>query len=819
VAQAQIVITAETKQAQAAIGNLNKALGGVNSASKQAELGLNSLSSTTKLAVGAFAALTASFGVREIVNITSAYTDLNSRLVNATGSQEMARKAMEAISRTADATYSSLEQTAEVFLRNSMALNELGYTTNEQIKVSEVLNNALAVSATRGQAAASVLDAFAKSMARGKIQGDDFNRIVENSPRLVKALADGLGVTTAELRNMASEGKLTSDIVIPALTSQMSVLREEAAAMPATINDAFIIFRNSLVKMIAGLDEATGASTKVADVLVTVARNLDIVAVAAGTFMLVMAAPRILAMAKAMLIFNAAMAKNPLVLLALGAAAAATAIYEFFFASEKATDAASELAKEIERQNQELKDQEAAMARAAAAQAKLVKEQTLGLQPLFDKIKLESDSIGLNQRQLAIKKNISDAAKELKVEEDKITQSLKQRIIDDTNALMLKKETHSITKVITDLETERFGLAVQDKNQREIALAIRAKELEFGRALNENERARLTNSIQLTQQAREQAAIAEFLNDATRKQTELEKLQRGLQLQAQVDPRGSLQKQFERDLQALTAYHQATNTSTADALAQRRVLEEEFHYKMLELQNQQLQNYDRINKLKEQMDLERIQKTLMNERGAVAAALSEQDRAMLQRQGMEERQRKIVQDRIEFEKKSDSEKTQFALTNLQSIFSTLGAQNKKAFEANKALAIASALVNTYQGATKALATYPWPFGLIAAAGAVAAGMAQVAAIRSQQYSGRQLGGPVMGGQQYIVGENGPEVFTPNTTGSITRNRDAFGGAGAVTVNFNINAVDAQGVDELLIERRGTITQIISDAMLEKGQRL
>ena len=71
-----------------------------------------------------------------------------------------------------------------------------------------------------------------------------------------------------------------------------------------------------------------------------------------------------------------------------------------------------------------------------------------------------------------------------------------------------------------------------------------------------------------------------------------------------------------------------------------------------------------------------------------------------------------------FEMLSTMEKTQFGIEQAASLFSTLGAQNKKAFEASKALNIASAIMNTYMGATKALATYPWPFGLIAAAAAV-----------------------------------------------------------------------------------------------------
>jgi len=98
------------------------------------------------------------------------------------------------------------------------------------------------------------------------------------------------------------------------------------------------------------------------------------------------------------------------------------------------------------------------------------------------------------------------------------------------------------------------------------------------------------------------------------------------------------------------------------------------------------------------------------------------------------------------------------------------------------------------------------------------GLAQVAQIRSQTYSGRSLGGPVMGNESYIVGENGPELFTPSTTGRITRNQDLMNGGAATNINFTIVANDTQGFDDLLIQREGMIKQMISDAMLERGQR-
>jgi hypothetical protein len=157
-------------------------------------------------------------------------------------------------------------------------------------------------------------------------------------------------------------------------------------------------------------------------------------------------------------------------------------------------------------------------------------------------------------------------------------------------------------------------------------------------------------------------------------------------------------------------------------------------------------------------------------------------------------------------------------SELGNIFGQLGQYNKRAFQAAKAFNIANAIMNTYLGATKALAMFPPPFNFIAAAGVVAAGLAQVAAIRSQTYSGRALGGPVMGGESYIVGENGPELFTPAQSGSITRNDQLDGMGDKVEINFTINAIDQRGIDEVLIERRSVIQQIISDAMLEKGNR-
>jgi hypothetical protein len=79
------------------------------------------------------------------------------------------------------------------------------------------------------------------------------------------------------------------------------------------------------------------------------------------------------------------------------------------------------------------------------------------------------------------------------------------------------------------------------------------------------------------------------------------------------------------------------------------------------------------------------------------------------------------------------------------------------------------------------------------------------------------GGTVSKGKPYIVGENGAEMFIPNQTGQITQASRGTSG-GAVSVNFNINTLDARGFDELLVRNRGTITQIINSAVNERGSK-
>lgn len=223
---------------------------------------------------GALGAAGIGLGGRAIVQMTSDWTDLNARVVNAVGSMDQGAETMDRLSEMARRTYSSFSQTTESFLQNATALTELGYSTTQQLDLTEALNNALVISAARGQQADSVMRAWSQAMALGQLSGQNLNTVLQSGDRLAKALADSMGVGTNELRRLGSEGRITTDVMY-GVTGQLETLRAEADAMPATLADSFVLLGNSVFKFVGQADQAMGATAKFADEIIRLSDAID----------------------------------------------------------------------------------------------------------------------------------------------------------------------------------------------------------------------------------------------------------------------------------------------------------------------------------------------------------------------------------------------------------------------------------------------------------------------------------------------------------------------------------------------------------------
>ena len=168
---------------------------------------------------------------------------------------------------------------------------------------------------------------------------------------------------------------------------------------------------------------------------------------------------------------------------------------------------------------------------------------------------------------------------------------------------------------------------------------------------------------------------------------------------------------------------------------------------------------------------------------------------------------------IDFQKMSQKEAQQLTRAGFRQSLQEGAKHNKALFRINQAMNIAEAIMNTATGVTSALKLGPIigpPLALaIGAMGAV-----QVATIAAQQPPA-QFGGVRVANQPFLVGEQGPELFTPATAGTVTPNHQLE--SAPTHIVFNINTVDAKGFGALLDTRKAQIVNMINSARNQKGQ--
>ncbi len=748
-ADPKIRITADTSQPERAIDNLERALNGISATANAAGKALAGITAAAGGVAFAFKGVTDQYG--ELADLGKVL-DLSAKsLLNLQRSAQLAGidagELNQALFRLrgnlGEALIKGTGPAKEALDRLNVSVRELSRLPADQqmARITESLRQVQ----NPAERAALAIDLLGKQGPRLLEVADNAARLAEQAQRM------GLALSDIEVRNLEQAGDAIDELAFIARDTLNKALAQLAPYM--------IALKDSIIESI---DSAGGLGNVIADSVIPALRaTVQVAAALAAIFV----AGKIVA----------------------GVIAITTAVIGMYNALKVATTAAGML-NAVMGKNPILKIVGAITALAGAAF--VVNEVGNAFDDLDAKVR---DINAKTKKELETEKT---ARKAITEEVAKLTQ-------EQEKALKALEDTIGKLEQAVQFERDRLNLGEVQANINKTIREENEKLEKVGMSLTDQQRERIALAHQELKVVKDQADIQKAITDYTREQTELEKINRGINLQKTLG--GGLaggvtsQKEYDRDMEALQAMLDRKLVSETEYMRQREELTRQFNLKL------------------QQLEMQRIEQVLMAERSGMAMILSEKDQQTLQQVGQQERQRKIVQERIEFEKKSELEKAQFAIQQGATIFSALGAQNKKAFEAAKAFNIANAIMNTYMGATKALATYPWPFGLIAAAAAVASGMAQVAQIRSQQYSGRQLGGPVMANQSYIVGEAGPELFTPNNSGSITRNNQ-LGSGGSVSVNFTIVANDTQGFDQLLSSRKGVITQIISDAMLERGQR-
>ena len=247
---ARLVLAVDSRE----VDRGQRSLDGLTDKSRRAEQGTERLTRATDQLGGAYrglrnvlAAVGIGVAIRAVVQASDTYSELRSQLRLVTESQEELNDTYEAAYKLAQETRGGLGETINLYARLARSSEELDLTNQQLLTVTRAINQSFVVSGASAQEAASATLQLSQGMASGTLRGEELNSVLENSPRLARAIADGLGVTIGQLRELGAEGQLTGSAVTRALLSSADSINREFQDMPRTVGQSLQQLRNDLI--------------------------------------------------------------------------------------------------------------------------------------------------------------------------------------------------------------------------------------------------------------------------------------------------------------------------------------------------------------------------------------------------------------------------------------------------------------------------------------------------------------------------------------------------------------------------------------------
>ncbi|MFL1495496.1 phage tail tape measure protein [Pseudomonas antarctica] len=219
--------------------------------------------------------LAAAFSVNSVYQATEAYSSLTNRLKLVTSGSDELVKAQKAVFDIAQSSRQPLSATAELYQRIATNQSALKLSGEGVAGVVGTISKTLAISGASAESANAALIQLGQAFASGVLRGEELNSVMEQAPALAQAIAAGMGKTVGELRTMGAAGELTAKAVVGALQSQAGAVDTLFAKTATTIGNSFTAISNSMTRFVGELDQATGASSRVAAEFVGISKAID----------------------------------------------------------------------------------------------------------------------------------------------------------------------------------------------------------------------------------------------------------------------------------------------------------------------------------------------------------------------------------------------------------------------------------------------------------------------------------------------------------------------------------------------------------------
>jgi tape measure domain-containing protein len=235
--------------------------------------------SATRSLVGLAAAYVTLNSARALIGTIDAYTKYTAQLKLATRSQDEYNAALSSVSRIANTAQADIGAIGTLYARLNNSLRDLGATQKQVADITETVGLGLKISGATAAESASAMLQLSQAFGSGVLRGEEFNAVNEAAPALMRALAESIGVPIGALREMASDGKLTSDVLMKAFSDPaLLAAYQKQAEQIQTVGGAFTVLKNRLTAVIGEMDKATSSGTGFANMILALA-NSDFVRV------------------------------------------------------------------------------------------------------------------------------------------------------------------------------------------------------------------------------------------------------------------------------------------------------------------------------------------------------------------------------------------------------------------------------------------------------------------------------------------------------------------------------------------------------------
>ncbi|MEW5103141.1 tape measure protein [Citrobacter freundii] len=263
----------------AALNGINGSMGRLEVGINRTERSLSSIEGTMSSLTGVAKALIAALSVQQVGAYAQAWQDLSNKLANAVRDSvppfETLADVTERVFDISQKTRSGLDATATLYARLERSTRSYGVTVEDITRLTTIINQGFVVSGATAEEASNAIIQLAQGLASGALRGDEFNSVNEQGNRLMIALADSMNVSIGALRNMAAEGKLTTEVIVNGLLSQGDKIGQEFAKTTATISQSLEIANNNITKFF-GENATVKAGVKIfSDSVISLSENLE----------------------------------------------------------------------------------------------------------------------------------------------------------------------------------------------------------------------------------------------------------------------------------------------------------------------------------------------------------------------------------------------------------------------------------------------------------------------------------------------------------------------------------------------------------------